>query len=251
MRVSVIVAALIVLALGQKDCSTVLKDEATKKAYKYDLSPLYHSAGANDNLQFNDNMGNTFYVNFCGETSASCTAGTSVCQKASNNYYYSCGKLAHQSFGPSNQTGDSISTGIMVEYGNGDVCSDGPHRHTAIMLSCSTTADPGYFYGGSEGDCAYTLKMYSKHACGTEVDYDSGEAGGSSSTAATVVLILLIVGIVLYFVIGAVYLWKVRGATSIGEMIINKDFWCDLPFLVKDGFMFIIHGFKKGDYLSI
>ena len=250
MRMTAILAALCVVAFAQKDCTTVLKDEATKKAYKYDLSALYHSAGAPDTLSYMDTNGNTFYVNFCGETTATCTSGTAVCQQASNLLYYSCGMLSSQSFGKSNLTGDTISNGLMVEYGNGQACSDGPHRHTAIFLSCSVSANPGYFYGAAEGDCAYTLKMYSKHACGTEVDYSSGEAAGGTDVA-LVILIILIVAIVLYFVLGGVYLWKKAGASSLGEMIINKEFWCDLPFLVKDGFMFIIHGFKKGDYLSI
>ena len=55
----------------------------------------------------------------------------------------------------------------------------------------------------------------------------------------------------LYFGLGAVYQWKFNQAQTPVEFIIHREFWFAIPGLVKDGVMFIIHGFKKGDYTSV
>ena len=61
----------------------------------------------------------------------------------------------------------------------------------------------------------------------------------------------LVILIVLYFGLGAVYQWKFKEAQTPKEFIIHNEFWFALPGLIKDGVLFIIHGFKKGDYTSI
>ena len=79
----------------------------------------------------------------------------------------------------------------------------------------------------------------------------SGSVSGGGIGAGSIILILLCVAIVVYLVAGAVFNWKVRGATFAKEMIPNNQFWFALPLLVKDGVLFITHGFKKGDYVFI
>ena len=61
----------------------------------------------------------------------------------------------------------------------------------------------------------------------------------------------ILVGVALYFAVGMVVNWKVRGATSVVEMIPNRTFWMALPGMVVDGCKFIAHGCKKGDYVSV
>ena len=67
----------------------------------------------------------------------------------------------------------------------------------------------------------------------------------------TLSLCSLIVGIVLFFAGGALYNWKLKGASTIPEFIIFYEFWITLPGLIKDGVLFIAHGFKKGDYVTL
>jgi len=66
----------------------------------------------------------------------------------------------------------------------------------------------------------------------------SADTGGSSDddsgVGGAVFLSLLFGGLFLYFVIGAIYLNKTKGATGT-EMIINKDFWTSLPGYIKEG----------------
>ena len=61
----------------------------------------------------------------------------------------------------------------------------------------------------------------------------------------------LAVLIVLYLGLGAVYQWMFKGARTPKEFIIHNEFWFLILFLVKDGALFIVHGFKKGDYTSV
>ena len=58
-------------------------------------------------------------------------------------------------------------------------------------------------------------------------------------------------GVALYFAVGMVVNWKVRGATTVQEMIPNRTFGISLPSMVVDGCKFIMHGCKKGDYVSV
>ena len=55
----------------------------------------------------------------------------------------------------------------------------------------------------------------------------------------------LLVCTVLYIGCGIGYNYKVAGKRG-AEMVPNVEFWRDLPALCRDGFLFAIHGFKKG-----
>ena len=61
----------------------------------------------------------------------------------------------------------------------------------------------------------------------------------------------IIVGAALYVGIGMVLNWKLRGAQNFQEMFPNYEFWKSLPGLVVDGCKFVMHGFKKGDYVTV
>ena len=117
-------------------------------------------------------------MNFCGYTTAICTIGSSVCQYASNGQYYSCGMLDSQTIYA--LSSEDPGKGLVVKYGGGDQCSGGPMRATTINIVCAEDA-PGYIYSAEEGDCDYTLSMYSKVACGKSVKYGSGGGIGAGS----------------------------------------------------------------------
>ena len=127
-----------------------------------------------DTLVFNDNDGNIFFLNICGATAAACDQGTSVCQRATNYAYYSCGSLETQAiYGLSTV---AAGQGVTVKYSGGDMCSGGPERATTINILCSED-DPGYIYDSSEGDCDYTIFINSKAGCGTFIKTDGGGMG--------------------------------------------------------------------------
>ena len=46
-------------------------------------------------------------------------------------------------------------------------------------------------------------------------------------------------GVIAYIVIGIIVNYKVKGARGV-EMIPNWSFWKDMPFLLKDGFLFTL-----------
>ena len=114
-------------------------------------------------------------MNICGRTTAACNQGTSVCQRAANFNYYSCGALETQSiYGLSTA---EPGQGVTVKYTGGDQCSGGPERATTINIFCSED-DPGYIYGSEEGDCDYTITMNSMAGCGVRISSGGGMGAG-------------------------------------------------------------------------
>ena len=217
----------------------------TVGGYKYDLTRLYHADGEPDSITYYDNYGNQYFLNLCGHSTAPCDeTDTSVCQRASNFIFYSCGLLNTQTMEANPDVG--AGQGLIVKYSGGTRCSGGPSRSTTVKLTCLSTEDPGYIYDQAEGDCSYTLYMYSAAACGKKVG-----GGGGGIGAGSIILIILVCLVVLYFGLGAVYQWKFKEAKEPVEFIIHREFWFAIPALVKDGVLFIAHGFKKGDYVTV
>lgn len=274
----------IISATAEVACTTVISDKATKKSYKYDLSRLSHGSGQSDVLYYRTTTGAYFYVNFCAPSSSACDGDdNSVCIRTADYDFFGSGKVCCAfrfslslfpppisiSPNPASQTstqvisktdlsGQGVGQGVVVSYSDGDGCTGGK-RSAKIYVSCSASADPGFFYKVEEGTCNSVLYMWSASGCGKEVPYEGSGAEGSGSGskkgggigAGGIILILLCVGVVVYLVGGAIFQWKVRGATTPKEMVPNREFWASIPSLVKDGVLFITHGFKKGDYVSI
>jgi hypothetical protein len=90
--------------------------------------------------------------------------------------------------------------------------------------------------------------MYSKCGC-------SGGCGKKPSSGGLsggdVFLIIFFVGFAVYFIAGAGYNYY-RQKEGI-ELIPNVEFWRDLPFLCKDGVMFIVNKITggSGGYSSV
>lgn len=136
-----------------------------------------------------------------------------------------------------------------IIYSGGSAC-DGAAQ-TLIHVVCGS-GDPGITEMKWSADgCSLVLKIVASAGCGAEVEYEPGSDEASGTSAGTVLLILVFVGAALYVCIGCVVNWKLRGATTAKEMFPNYEFWAALPSLVKDGALFVVHGFKKGDYVSV
>jgi len=261
-----IVACIYVVA-GEVNCSTTIKDDEKKQAFYFDLNPLYHGPGHSDDVFYRvpDSDGDVILINVCGQTTAECASDTSVCfQKSTPQDYvfYQMGKTSSQNFTheehwekPEQANGDDrYSHGLVVTYTGQSCPFDGSRTFKATLEIFCSNSDPGfiYEYTATNSGCDVVMKMDSVYGCGKSVPYvkdDDGTSGGE--VFATVVLVLLLVGVILYFGIGAFYQWKVNHASTFSEFIIHKDFWVSIPFLVRDGVLFISHGFKKGDYVSV
>jgi len=223
------------------------------KTYAYDLSKLSHSAGESDTLRIMDDQGNYVYMNICGPSSEKCTSGTAVCMREKDTYdYVSLGKVDTQEF--TECVDAEPGMGLQVTYSNGDDCDFGSYQ-TVVSLLCDKN-EQGTIDTVDEGECWYRMTVRSTYACGHEAtasDSDDDNSSGASSgdVVALVILILLFVAIIAYFAIGAFWQKKRHDASSFQEYIIHYEFWSSLPGLIKDGVLFIAHGFKRGDYVSV
>lgn len=225
------------------------------KEYTFDLTSLHHAAGQPDTITGierstdpdYDDM--TYYFNIGGDVTSGeggCS-GASVCQRANGGMkgsgapydFKSCGQSSTQEFSCNNQS--EAGKGVIAKYSGGK-----NQRSTTIYLDCDEKATTPSVGEITESGTTYSVHIKTKAACGSK-----GGSSGSSDTAAIVILVLLLVGIVAYFGIGAFYQIKVKGASTPREYIIHNEFWCSLPSLVKDGVSFILHGCKKGDYISV
>jgi hypothetical protein len=132
-------------------------------------------------------------------------------------------------------------------------------RITKVYLVCDQTAEAPTFT--ADGDAAeqltYVFHLTSKCACPGGCSDDPAPpntdptdptsptdkpgddtAGGVAPGIIGIVLInVSFIGVIAYFVTGAIVLNRKYGKTG-PEMIPNKNFWVALPFLVKDGVVF-------------
>jgi len=245
MRTSLVIAVALLAWVCLADVSCTPEIESSDgNTYKFDLSGLKHKVGEQD-LVARDDM-NTYYMNICGQVSEASTAecsGAAVCQLTIGGDHNNAGSLNSQSFKENNKV--DAGKGITVVYDDGKPCSSGDTRATTIYIECDEDVNEPIFKTVEETThCSYIIHMISKHGCPT----------GTSSpgeTAALVILLILIFGLILYFAIGAFYQKKFKDASTFREYVIHNQFWFSLPLLVKDGVLFIAHGFKKGDYVSV
>jgi len=235
------------------DCKFNIQSVNDGKTYSYDLSKLSHPSGQKDDLYFRNDDGSYIYANICGPSAEKCKTGSAVCMRGSDySTYTSLGTVSTQEAddAPDLEPG----TGLTLTYTDGDDCILGSWQ-SVITLQCDKTRD-GEITEVESGECWYRMTVISKYACGTLAGSGSGAGDESSSPdvgniVAIVILVILLVAVVLYFGLGVIYQKKVKDASTLKEYIIHNEFWCALPFLVKDGVLFIAHGFKRGDYLSI
>jgi len=241
-----LIAAFAVVCMAQTDCNPIVTFSNGAK-YQFDLSGLWHAAGEDDKLIANDDNMNKYYMNICGEVTTGSTGnckGASVCQESLDGNDNNAGMLSTQKWSTSNDT--EPGKGIVVSYTDGTKCSNGDPRQTKISITCDpNVVNPLIDIVLEESHCSYSVHITSKYGCGTAAGGDAGEI------VALVILLILIVGLILYFVIGAIYQKKVKDASNLREMVIHNEFWCALPGMIKDGVLFIFHCCKKGDYLSV
>jgi len=247
----VLCVAAFVCCFADNNCKFDIVSANDQKTYTYDLSKMSHPAGQKDDLYFRLDDGSYIYANICGPSAERCKSGSAVCMRGSDySTYTSLGMVSTQEANDDPEL--EPGTGLSLTYSGGDDCILGSWQ-TVMTLQCDKTRD-GEITEVETGECWYRMTILSKYACGSS----SGSGGGDNSSSpdagevvALVILIILLVAVVVYFGVGVVYQRKVKDAATLREHIIHNEFWCSLPLLVKDGVLFIFHGCKKGDYLSI
>jgi len=257
MRTFIIALAALAVAVAAVECKGTVSDVKNKRSYEFDLSSLHHDDSAYvDTLWYRTDDNVIYYVNFCGQTASACESqDTSVCIRLPEDPEYKYaggGKTSTQKITIAEARDQSPSSSVTVTYSDGDSCGGGKYK-TKIFVNCQQTANPGYFYDIDQpNECEATLYMWAAAGCGKDVPYvpPAGSMDGGE-VFSIVMLCIILFGLVAYFAIGAVYQWKFKDAHAASEFIIHREFWMSLPFLIKDGFLFVIHGFKRGDYVSV
>ncbi|KPI92600.1 Cation-dependent mannose-6-phosphate receptor [Papilio xuthus] len=162
-----------------------------------------------------------------------CTTSLSLCRykknltlnNAKGTFVFDEG--LYEYMGTSNNT-EFSADGSSIIYNNGPsstivqlVCAEGENK-----LIVDSLGDPKNI----------VLRFYSRNACLAKID-EPGRSFGST------LLIIFFSFVVFYLVLGICTKKFLMGATGI-EVIPNLGFWTDLPNLVKDGWAFMINGFK-------
>jgi hypothetical protein len=236
-------------------CKVVVSNKKQKKSWEYDLSTLRHDPELSDSLFFRDDLGNIIYVNPCGSSTTACSPPQTVCTRSPMYVLVGYGVVSTQRIHALNVTGAKPDKGVTMSYTGGYDCEGTTKRSAVVHVECQESVE-SYIHSSvistTGGGCLITITIRSPAGCGREVDYVPGsDESGSGVGAGGIILILLCVGVVVYLVAGAGYNLKMRGATTLTEAIPQYEFWCAVPGLVKDGVLFIAHGFKRGDYASV
>jgi len=250
--VAVVLAAMCLVSLvaavdGPFNCTAIVLDDAHGKAYSYDLSRLYHEPQLSDSLYYQDPLTTELtYVNLCGTTTTQCSPSSPVCKRSGLWSTMGFGDLYTQQIVLIEAEGVDSGKGVTVHYSQGEYCPGSAGTSSTINVLCGDDEAVTDVSLSKDG-CSIVITIKSQAGCGTPETYP----GGAGDTFAIVLLILIIVGVILYIGIGMIVNWKVKGATTVREMIPQNEFWCALPGMIVDGCKFIAHGCKKGDYVSV
>jgi hypothetical protein len=158
---------------------------------------------------------------------------------------FSCGKMSTETF-----LLFSGNQNNQLYYSGGD---DG--RETTVELICDRNAETPKLvaYDDYPSFYSYRFALTTKCACpglcGDVSPTPAGEEEDISGAIGIVLIVLSVCGLVTYFVVGII-IKRVKFDKTGLEMIPNYNFWKDLPFLIKDGVLFVYHSiaglFRKG-----
>eukprot|EP01088_Endostelium_zonatum_P002109 TRINITY_DN12541_c0_g1_i1.p1 TRINITY_DN12541_c0_g1~~TRINITY_DN12541_c0_g1_i1.p1 ORF type:complete len:306 (-),score=33.79 TRINITY_DN12541_c0_g1_i1:16-801(-) len=228
---------MVVLVSGQ-DCKYVVPFNPN---IHYDLSSMKRTSPAQDYQA--EYTGYKLNVNICA-TTVSAPPDHRGCQENTPGYMtyglYSCndfGKLSQMHWSvlePSN-----LAAGVTLIYGTSE-CSY--TRLLKVNIHCDPTAETPRVISASTADsCTWTMNINARAGCPIEVSADDSDDGPLLISVGWLLIILLIACVLIYLVCGALWRWKVKGAEIGTDLIPNKEFWKDLPWLVKDGMVYSYH----------
>ncbi|XP_068627613.1 uncharacterized protein [Battus philenor] len=164
-----------------------------------------------------------------------CTEALSLCRHVNtlDRTNDTTGKIFQFDSGIYEYMGTSNNTEFSAD-GSSIIYHNGPSS-TIVLLVCAEGEDKLYVYSVTEPN-KIVLSFYSRYACLRQIE-EPGRSFGST------ILIIFFSFVVFYLVLGICTKKFLMGATGI-EVIPNLGFWTDLPNLVKDGWAFMINGFR-------
>lgn len=143
-----------------------------------------------------------------------------------------------------NSTEDSITlTYTEGDYLNDGECYEGGDRLTSITITCNTEVitKPTKISITQPPCDSYTYKIEFSHAAGCPIGNDVPQPGTRKGlSVGSILLIIIFVTFFVYLIAGIVINATIRQQTG-KDIIPNREFWADLPSLIKDGFLFIVH----------
>lgn len=155
--------ALAAAALADTSCKVLIQDTEEFKAYNYDLTGL--NKGATD-LSFTDADGTNFHARFCGKTTSIGCTGHAICAKTKAAKLIGWGLAQTQSIVKTDLAGQSIATGVLVQYAKGDKCDSGVERSAKVYVNCDKTATTPKIVDVTEENCVLTMQITSAAGCG-------------------------------------------------------------------------------------
>ncbi|XP_063242839.1 uncharacterized protein LOC134542466 [Bacillus rossius redtenbacheri] len=181
----------------------------------------------------------TVYFHPCSDvplgnsSKSSCAKASSLClYNKTSNTYYNLGKSADAVF-----SSEGLHTTVL-KYSN-------LGKSAAIQLVCESVPGAGSTLVIEAVNTSYAaLVLKSPWACARRVmDADAADTTMEGMSTGSLLVILFFVFSLVYAGGGALALRFLRGASG-REMIPNYDFWADLPYLCRDGLLFMISGCK-------
>jgi hypothetical protein len=173
--------------------------------------------------------------NACSSQSESDVAACQQWPLSNPQWSNSLGKASETMFNSSS----SSNSNFQVTFG-------GTTSTLSILFTCNEDGGVGTPKFLSETTNKFQVSWESQYACPIgSGGNNKGLSGGS------IFLIILLVVIVVYFVAGI--LWqKYRNHATGSDLIPNKEFWTELPILVKDGCKFTVNKIRgKSGYSSV
>ncbi|XP_065181575.1 uncharacterized protein LOC135812182 [Sycon ciliatum] len=178
-----------------------------------------------------------------------CVKNNAVCQ----NQGASCGRQPDAKI-------DTTVNPPTITYTGGDVFSSFGPRKSVIALMCDLSTDHDMKYSKEDPKGTYQYTLTSKYACVQKPGTTQAPPPGPTTSArrspehnsislGTIIDVSALAAIILYLSMGSTFMFVRREARG-REMLPNYAFWVAIPGLVKEGFLFILHGFKSHGYRS-
>jgi len=178
-----------------------------------------------------------YHISVCEPlTYAGCTAAGACQFDASQPAYIPLGLTAQRQV----MALDNAAEGFRVVMTGGERTFDGLDRMATVDFICvpeEQTADVPCLRNEVFGLQTLDYQFEYRHHLACDGASGGGAPGGVSP--GTVLLILAPIFVALYCALGAAYQYRVRDARG-ADLVPHREFWRDVPLLVKDGVMFVV-----------